>query len=215
MCEPITATTAAAAAAGSIGGGITTTAALSSALAGTTSLGTIGASSLAAGFAIPTWVSPAMTILGGGLQAGSMIGQGNALRAAGEADRIAANNQAALMEQNAGQERATAQRAAVEERRRAGLVSSRARAVSAASGTTGKGITDILGDIEQEGEYRYLTALAAGESAAQGMEYGAAVRRAGGIDAAGAGRAQQDALRMRAASTLAGSVGSTLFQKYG
>lgn len=66
---------------------------------------------------------------------------------------------------------ASSQREAEEIRRQKRLLQSRAQAVAAFSGgdTTDFSVVDALADIEQEGEFRALTALYEGKSAAAGL----------------------------------------------
>jgi len=91
--------------------------------------------------------------------------------------------QAANMEQLAGQKRAAGQRAAGSLREKKELAISAAQA--RLRGLDG---LDILGEIENRGELDALGALADFESAAQGLEYGAAVERATGAGEAYAGQ---------------------------
>lgn len=136
------------------------------------------------------------------LQAGSSIAAGNAARREG-------NFKAAQLDQAAGQERATAQRQAIEETRKADLATSRAEAVAGASGTGGKGITDIIGGIQGQGEYNALTALFNGEEQARGMELQGATARM-------QGRAARKAGVMTAVTTIASNAASYGMQaKYG
>lgn len=90
-----------------------------------------------------------------------------------------ANYQAALQEQQAGQERSASQRDAMEERRRRDLALSRARAVGAASSgdTLDPTSLNISGDIYSAGELNALNALWSGESAATGLETQAGLTR--------------------------------------
>ena len=91
--------------------------------------------------------------------------------AAGKAQQKVLNHQAAQARQAAGQERASSQRAAAEQKRRGRLVSSRALALSAASGGgTGGNVETILGDIGAEGEFRALNELFIGEERARNLE---------------------------------------------
>lgn len=97
--------------------------------------------------------------------------------AKGEAKEL--RKQADQLDIKAGQERASAQRLAIEQRRQAELLSSRALAVAAASGA---GVDDptvlnIMANIAGEGEYRALTALYEGEEEARGLELNADARR--------------------------------------
>jgi len=83
------------------------------------------------------------------------------------------------MEVQAGQERAASQRRAREERRQTQLLQSRAQAVSAASGggAVDPTVVDVIGDIEEDGEYRALNTLWEGEDRARGLLTGARERR--------------------------------------
>lgn len=106
------------------------------------------------------------------------------LQAAGTVLSVASNERgtatdARNLRRLAGQERASSQRAAIEERRRAKLLESRARAVAANSGA---GVTDptvlnVMADLSAEGEYRALSRLYEGETGAQTMEVEARQRR--------------------------------------
>lgn len=145
--------------------------------------------------------------------------QHQAQRAAGQAAEQAARFQATLagrraeaMEQRAGQERASAQRQAIEQRRQGRLVSSRARAVAAASGgaVTDPTVTGILADIDTEAEYRALTGLFQGEEMARGLEHGAAIERAGGAGEIYAGRVERSLANARANQALLSGVGQAV-----
>lgn len=84
-----------------------------------------------------------------------------------------ARSDASQLRSMAGQDRASSQRAAFEERRRAKLAESRVRAVAAASGAgaTDPTVLNIMGDLSAEGEYRALTRMYEGETEAQSKEY--------------------------------------------
>jgi len=122
----------------------------------------------------------------------------------GRAAQAAANYQAAQLDAAAKTERASAQREAMDERRQKELMISRARAVGAASG--GGQDMQLLGDIEEDGELRALTAMWQGEEAAKGREQQADSSRFDGAQARKAGR-------IKAATTLL-SGGSSLFERY-
>ena len=116
------------------------------------------------------------------------IQQGQAAKAAGQAQAQSAQYQAALqeksaksIEQQASEERASAQRASIEQRRQGKLASSRAQTVAAASGAGALDptIVNIMGDLDTETEYRALTAMYEGEERARGLETEAGLRRAG------------------------------------
>lgn len=130
--------------------------------------GLTGAAGKSAGTILTT------TALVGGtvLQAAGSIAAGRAEQQAANARARALEHQAAQARQTAGQERAASQRDAIEERRRARLIKSRALAVAAGSGA-GAGdptVENILGDIGEEGEFRALNELFIGEERARGLE---------------------------------------------
>lgn len=90
-----------------------------------------------------------------------------------------ASSDAAQLRRMAGSERATAQRASIEERKRVRLLESRARAVAASSGAGASDPTvlNVMADLEAEGEYRALTRLYEGETAAGSLELEAKERK--------------------------------------
>ena len=149
----------------------------------------------------------ALAAVGGSIVSG--LGQMQAGRAA----NVSAKFQAAQAQQQAGQERATAQRAAIEERRKADLALSRGQAVLASSGggTLDPTAMRLMGGIAQQGEYNALSALFQGEETARGLELGAAAKRMEGKQAKKAGM-------IGGISTIAsgiGQAGMSLNQKYG
>lgn len=148
----------------------------------------------------------------------SMFSAGAAQRKASLYSQTLAGRQADTMKIEAGQQRASGQRAAMEERRRASLVRSRSVALAAASGgsVSDPTVMNLLGDIDTESELRALTAIYQGEESARGLEYGAELTRAGGAGEAYAGRIKDRASRFAAFGTLAqgaSNVGS-LYAKY-
>lgn len=130
--------------------------------------------------------------------------------AEGQAARREANYVARQQEYLAGQQRASSQRAAEEQRRQGRLLESRAQAVAAASGgsATDPSVLDVIGGIRGEGEYRALTALYEGEERARGLETKAGLSRFQGKQAQAAGYT-------RALGTVLGGGSSILSQKYG
>ena len=146
--------------------------------------------------------SPEATVLGTSLSAGGQIGAGIAQRRA-----------SALFQQEAdtaaGQEQAASQQQAYTEGVRTQLLTSRARAVAAASGgsATDPTVTDIIGRIAGEGAYRSQLALYGGNSAATAL-------RARGAAAAFQGRQAQVAGYTRAFGTVLNG-GKTLLDKMG
>ena len=140
------------------------------------------------------------TILSAGGTAVSAIG---AIQQ-GKSQQASANYQAAQLEAAGKAEQAASQREAEEERRQKRLMQSRARAVGAASG--GGIDLELAGDIEEEGEYRALTALWEGTEAAKGRRAQAAASRFEGRQARKAGF-------LRAGRTILGG-GASLYEKY-
>lgn len=137
----------------------------------------------------------------------AMSAGGSILAANAEAKEL--RKEAEQLDAQAGLERATSQRSAIEERRQARLASSRGLAVAAASGGSvdDPSVLNALAGIEGEGEYRALSALYSGEETARGMEGEADARRRGAKSVKTAGY-------MKAASTILSSGGS-LAGKYG
>jgi hypothetical protein len=127
----------------------------------------------------------------------------------GASGKGASGSQALQLEQQAGQDRASSQRAAAEQRRSARYVQSRVQALAAASGAgaTDPSVVDLIGDIGGEGEYGALSALYEGESAARGAEFGAKVARK-------QGSAIATSSYLKAGSTLLAGAGSW-YDKYG
>lgn len=147
-------------------------------------------------------MAEAMAIGGAALKAGGSIFGGLSANKAAKAE-------ARQLETQAGLERATSQRQAMEERRQARLLNSRALAVAAASGggADDPSIVNLMSDIDGEGAYRALAALYEGETEAQGMEAQAKARRKEGKNAKIAGF-------INAGSSLLGA-GSSMMEKYG
>ena len=126
-------------------------------------------------------------------------------RAGNDQDR-AANFQAQQLDQQAGQTRASAQRAAIDERRQATLAQSRLQAVTGGAGGDPT-IVNLSANLAGEGEYRALSALYESEERAVGMEQQAMAARYQGKQAKRAGT-------INAITSLVGG-GSKLYEKYG
>lgn len=141
---------------------------------------------------------------------GGSIVSGLGQMQAGRAANASAKFQAAQLEQRAGQERAAAQRQAIEERRRAALAISRGRAVAAASGggATDPTVLNVAGGVAAQGEYNALSALFEGEERARGANLQATSARMEGKQAKKAGM-------VGGLGTIAGGVGQTLYMRYG
>lgn len=138
---------------------------------------------------------------------GTVLSVIGAFRSGSAAD-AAAKAESAQLKQNAGQERAASQREALEQRRQAKLLSSRAQAIAGKQGgALDPSVVENIADIDAEGEYRKMVALYGGESRAQGIEYGAKVKRY-------QGQTTKSAYQMKGLSTLL-SGGASLGTTYG
>jgi hypothetical protein len=150
--------------------------------------GALAAGSGKAAVTVPTALSIAglAASVGGTLMsatAGADYGHLASQQAAmGEYQQKVAERRAQQLEIEAGQERATSQREASEERRQVRFAQSRAQAVAAASGAGAldPSTLDVIGDLEGEAEYRALTRLYEGENRARGLDYGAKLERSAG-----------------------------------
>lgn len=116
----------------------------------------------------------------GTLTSGSQ--QADAYKAEGKAQKSIADYQASQLRYRAGQEKASSQAAAEQERRKARLAISRGTAVAAASGggVSDPTVMDILAGLRGEGEYNAKSALYEGEETAKGLEAQAVAAENGG-----------------------------------
>lgn len=105
---------------------------------------------------------------------------------------------------------AESQRVAIQERRKARNLMSRARAVAAASGAGASDptVNTIMADIETQGEVNALNALYSGDVEAQGLRSGAAIAR-------NEGRAYRTAGQLAGASTALDGTATFWREKYG
>lgn len=124
--------------------------------------------------------------------------------AAGKSRQAAMEYQADQLEAAGKADEASASQEAMEQARQTRLMQSRARAVGAASG--GGIDLDLAGDIEEDGEYRKLTALWEGKEAAAG-------RRAQANASRFEGKQYRQAGKLKAANTILGG-GTSLYEKY-
>lgn len=153
-----------------------------------------------------------MAVLGAALPyiaaASTVLGVASTIKAGNE-QRNQLELQAREREEDAKAVQAEAQREALLERKKAKNLMSRARAVSAASGAGASDptVTNILTDIETQGEVNYLNALHSGDTTARGLRSGAATARR-------TGRAAQTAGNIKAASTGLGGA-TSWYEKYG
>lgn len=126
--------------------------------------------------------------------------------AAGNAAAAGANYNAEVLQQQAGQERAAAQRDAIEQRRRASIAQSNLQAAAGGSGLDA-GVITLAEGISREGEYRALLSMYEGENQARGLEAQAGAQRY-------EGKVEKAASRWKAAGTIASGAAS-LLDRYG
>ena len=136
---------------------------------------------------------------------GSTVMQASGALQQGREAKAQSYSQALQLEASAGQDRASAQRSAAEQRRQARLVQSALQARAGGSGLDA-GVVSLDTGIEGEGEYRALTALFQGEEQARGKEFAASNARL-------TGRAQKSASKTQAISSILS--GATMYSKYG
>lgn len=127
----------------------------------------------------------------------------------GKAQQDLLNQQAEQREEDAKAAQAEAQRESLIERRKAKNLMSRARAVAGASGagSSDPTVTNILTNIETQGEVNALNALYSGNATARGLRSGAAMAR-------NEGSAARTASYMDAASIGLGGA-TSWYEKYG
>lgn len=166
-------------------------------------------------------------VLKGASSAISMIGSLKEGSASARASRRAAKDskkaskfEAAQYRQQAGQERASSQRQAIEERRASRIAQSRAVAVAAASGAGASDptVNKIIGNLAADGEYNALSALFSGEESARGLEMAAKGAEFEGNSWATAYRTRANSYRSAARSTAIGTAvegASSFLEKYG
>jgi hypothetical protein len=152
-----------------------------------------------------TAVMVASAVVGASISAMGAIQQGKATNAN-------AKFQAKQLEQQAGQDRASSQRVAIEKRREGDIALSnvQAAAAGAGGGATDPTVLDIQGGIAKQSEYNALSALFSGEERGRGQELQAVSSRMQGKQAQKAGL-------INGISTIVGGVGdagSTLSTKY-
>lgn len=145
-----------------------------------------------------------LTVASTVLTAYGQIQQGKAADAAAKGQQQSLEYQAKQRESIAGQERAQAQRRAIEESRTKRLTQSKVVARSSASGAGALdgSVIDIMGDLEQEGQYNAGVALYEGEERARSLETGAALDRYEGEQARIAGKTAKRASYLAAGSTI-------------
>jgi hypothetical protein len=128
--------------------------------------------------------------------------------AAGKAQARAAEYEAVQLDIKGKEERAVAQREAMEKKRETDLALSRHQAVTATSGlgTTDPTVTDQLGEIAEYGTYRQQLTRYGGDSRARDLDYQARATRM-------AGKNQMRGAMYSAAGTILGGA-STMFNRF-
>ena len=146
--------------------------------------------------------APYIGLVGTGVSAYGQYETGKAAKA--NADLVAIQQ-----ERQGKAAQAEAQREAIYERKRSQHLQSRARAVAAASGgsVSDPTVQNILGDIEDEGEFRALSALYSGDS-------DEALARLAAGSTRREGRAARRGAYLNAGSTILGGA-SDFYSKYG
>lgn len=185
---------------------------------------------MAALAAIPAWVPVAATVAGtvlgmagAGKQAEGAEIQAAAARRAGEQRRAAAEFEAEQLQVQAGQAVAAAQRDALEQKRQADLIESRAIALAAAGGggASDATIVKLVSQISGEGALRAAMAAYQGDERARTLRMAAAGKRVEGAIAQDIGQSEGAAYGTKAqASRISGVAtvlqgGGSLFGKYG
>lgn len=139
-----------------------------------------------------------------GLQVGGTLLSAAGAVSSGNAQNAASEYNAAMLERQGKAEQAVAQRDAQKERKQKELAISRARAVGASSG--GGQDYNLIGDLEEEGEYNALVADWEGAERAAGRRSQAGGERFTGRQAKRAGQ-------LKSFSTLL-SGGASFYDKY-
>lgn len=155
--------------------------------------------------------------LAAGLTAGAgTIMSGNAAAAAGQMGQNAKNYEAQQLNQNAVQERAVAQRQALDKARETTFALSGLQARAAASGGSAQDPTVVKlgGDIAGRGKYEALADMYQGENRARGLEAQAKGDIYTGEALKMEGDMKREASYFSAAGTVLGSAGS-MARQYG
>lgn len=149
---------------------------------------------------LPTAMKGAGTLL----KTAAIMRAGKISAAEGKGVSQAKEVERAGLRRRAGQERAASQREAAEIRRDEKFLQSEFQAREAASGAIGTG--RIPQEIAEEGAFRTALALFSGEEVARGLEDIGELRGFEGSIAVSKGRREERAARLKALSTLLGSL---------
>lgn len=156
-------------------------------------------------------MAQALMVAGTAMQFIGGMKQASAIKAQGRAQLQEAEYRAAQGRQIAGQQRATAQRAMIEENRKTRLAQSRSQAVAAAQGSGGDpSVLNLQAGIGAEGKYNALTALYEGDDRAQQLESGADLALYEGQSAYRAAKSEASAKRLETI----GKTATSMFSMY-
>lgn len=166
--------------------------------------------------AIPAWVGTAMAVAGAVSSIAGGFSAASAAKTTAQRQKTEADFEAAQMAQAGGQAIASSQREAIEQRRQARLLQSRAIAISGASGAgvTDPSVLNLIGDIAGQGSYRAAVALYQGEDKARQLNMGATAKLYEGDVALETGRNKAKAYQLQGITGALGSA-STLFGRFG
>lgn len=161
---------------------------------------------------------PAALMLGAtALQAGGQIAGGRAQQIIGQRKRLMYQGEAAQLEQNAGQAFAASQRTAAANDLNTQLIASRALAVAAASGAsaTDPTVVNTIARIKEQGAYKSMLDLYAGEEQQRAMQYQASLDRTSGENAVSDADYAAKVSRYGAAATILSGAGTaSLYSRY-
>lgn len=153
-------------------------------------------------------VAAVIGLVGTVIQAAGTLASGRAAERAGQQQQQVAEYEAKQLDMQAREERAAAQRDAMELARRKRLALSALQARSAASGfmATDPLTYDLMGEIAEYGTLQEQMAQYGGRSRARGVEAQAQGRRLSGQAALAEGQAARRASRYAAAGTILGGI---------
>lgn len=162
------------------------------------------------------WFPIAAAVVGTVMQMSAASQAASAAKRAGEQQQVEKNYEAQQLDQQAGQEQASSQRAAYEQERQSRLIASRAIAVAGASGggVTDPTITNIISDLQGEGAYRAAVQIYRGDDNARSLRMGGTAKRYEGDIAAQGGSEKASAYQMSGFGALAKGAGS-IYDRFG
>lgn len=171
-----------------------------------------------------TAAAPAFSVAGTVMRAYGQYEAGKTAKAQSQAmaqnEQVVAEFEAKQADYLAGQSLAASQREALEQRRTAALLASKALAQAAGSGAGASDptVVDIISNIYAEGAYRSALAMYEGEEQARSYKTAAAARRIGGQSAASARIAEGESIAKASNLSMFSTLlrgGTSLMEKYG